>query len=122
MCILIKKKVREKMKSKNRIAFELTDLARNYIGEHLDTMHIIDIDADYDDEIAYRIYHAGGFCIDVSKEPTDDNELVDSVEDGFIYTYSESWDGFNIAGIDTIIDLLKDTLKGEGIESEESNE
>ena len=63
------------------------------IGELLTgKAHILD-HTSFDDKIEYRIYHAHGYCFDISKERQHDgSDELDGPE--FIYEFYTDWEGF----------------------------
>lgn len=83
------------------------------IGEGVfDKIHIID-NSDLTDESSYRIYHADGYCWDISIEPeyewddeNDEDRLV-----GYYYSFDEEWEGFKQSGINLAITEIEKIKK-----------
>ena len=94
------------MKSKERLLWDIVSEILDTHGDMVDSMHIIEYKDAYDNENR-KIYHSDGYCIELSKEEENENE-VHGVEDGFVYTFSEPWDGFKEAGIDKAIEILNE--------------
>jgi hypothetical protein len=53
----------------------------------------------------YKVYCSKGYCFELSKIEADEDQF-DNVEYGFVYSYSEPWDGFKKAGINKAIEIL----------------
>lgn len=79
------------------------------IGEGIfSKIHIIDNSAFPDMKIEYRIYHADGYCWDISME----NQYDDNDEEiGPYYDFSENWDGFKKSGIEFAISEIEPILR-----------
>lgn len=73
------------------------------MGETLDgSIHIIDQSDEFKVEEAegeFRIYHSDGYCFDVKKEyacdPKDISQYDGVNNDGYYYSFTQNWDGFN---------------------------
>lgn len=69
------------------------------VGEGVyNKIHIIDTSEIREEKEAFRIYHSGGHCIDVSREKvyTQDDEINYYEIGGYEYSFDgDSWDGFS---------------------------
>jgi hypothetical protein len=94
---------------------EIFNLIKNLDEGIYGKLHIIDIESDYDYESQnfklkkYRIYHADGYCFEVSREKIDlvEDESCELI-DGFYYNFdSEMFEGFKELSIQECIVLIK---------------
>lgn len=51
-----------------------------------------------------------GYCFELTCYTDCDPEEIYNVENGCVYCFSEPWDGFNEAGIDKAIEILKELV------------
>lgn len=100
--------------SKEKLIWDIVSEILDTHGDMVDSIHIIEYRDAYDNENR-KIYHSDGYCFELSKEKADENEFF-GVEDGFVYTLSEPWDGFKKAGIDKAVEILNE-YAGLNIES-----
>ncbi len=88
---------------------DLFNLCVENEGDHSD-MQIIDVSSD--DLITcggqeFRIYHSERYCVEVSKKPIDESEMILSVG-GFYYKYSsDNWEGYKNISVDEVLQLFK---------------
>lgn len=77
------------------------------VGEGIfDKIHIINNSAFPEQKVEFRIYHADGYCWDISREAqfSDDDDMVEL--DPF-YDFSENWEGFKESGIEFAINEIE---------------
>lgn len=96
--------------SKERQIFQLVEKLSEL--EEIPKIGIHDSSSGEPFETSFRIYHADGYCWDVEKEeyvcePEDVEECIGVDEDGCVYRFTESWDGFTETGIDKALEILK---------------
>jgi hypothetical protein len=95
---------------------KLWGIVQNIMDNHGDEVDNISIheSGDWIDdyEEGLKIYCSEGFCWELSREkccePEEVNETAvqDLQDDGFVYSFSEPWDGFKESGIDKAIKIL----------------
>lgn len=91
-------------------AKKIWDIAEKLIDAEI---HEIDIMSheDEDGNECIKIFHADGYCFDLKKaEPSDELEEEDADEDGFYYSFFETWDGFQEAGLEKATEILEKSL------------
>ena len=74
-------------------------------------LHIIDNSQFPDDKKEYRVYHANGYCFDVTKEKIElaEDESCDSCIGGYEYSFDEgAYEGFKEITVEEAIKLLKE--------------
>lgn len=92
--------------SEERHLFEMVkDILDNH-GDMVDDVHICEhAGGDYFDEINYKVYCSAGYCLEIKRELYDEDNFMD-LEDGFVYKFSEPWDGFKEAGYEGAVEVL----------------
>lgn len=71
-------------------------------------------DVDNENKIRYRIYHADGFCFDVSREycPKEDRDDFTGYDDeGNCYEFFASYEGFQDVDVGNCLRIMKRSLK-----------
>ena len=86
---------------------ELFDLVKSMGEGVFGKIHILDCTA-YEDRQEFRVYHAGGYCWDVSREDQYDD---DGKEIEPFYDFSENWEGFKRSGVEFAIREIKKIKK-----------
>lgn len=77
------------------------------IGEGIfNKIHIINNSAFPEIKVEYRMYHADGYCWDISREAqfSDDDDMVELEP---FFAFSENWDGFKESGIEFAINEIE---------------
>lgn len=95
---------------KEKLFFDLCEQFVEKFGERTENAHVIEDYFPFADLWTYRVHHKNGHCWDISKEKVapDDHEL--NAIDGYAYSFSEVWEGFDNKGIDNAIELMKKEL------------
>lgn len=85
---------------------ELWDIVTSILDTHGDNVDSISIH-EYTDFCTEKrkIYCSQGYCFELERIESDE-ETTSDVEDGFVYCFSEPWDGFEEAGINEAINIL----------------
>ena len=87
----------------------VTEILENH-GDMVDDISIHE-NYQYDDECR-KIYCSEGYCFELMREKVCEPEEVEETavqdlqKDGFVYSFTEPWDGFKEAGIDKAIEIL----------------
>jgi hypothetical protein len=103
-------KVNKLLKSNARKAKIIFDLCEKRGEGIYNKLHIINTSQYPDEKKEYRIYHADGYCFDVSKEKLelDKDEVCLSCIKGYEYLFNEGiYDGFNEISEEEAIKLLE---------------
>ncbi len=103
-------KVSKLLKANARKAKIIFDLCEKRGEGIYDKLHIINTSQYHDEKKEYRIYHADGYCFDVSKEKLDldEDEVCISCINGYEYLFNEGiYDGFNEISEEEAIKLLE---------------
>ena len=89
---------------------KLFDLCEKNSGGIYNKLHIIENSRFPEEKKEYRIYHADGFCFDVSKEKTDlaKDKVCVSCIGGYEYDFNEgAFEGFKEITVEEAIKLLE---------------
>lgn len=91
-------------------AKKLFDLCEKNSEGVYNKLHIIDNSRFPEEKEEYRIYHADGYCFDVSKEKIElaEDEICDSCIGGYEYSFNEgTYEGFKEITVEEAIKLLQ---------------
>lgn len=91
--------------SEARHLFEMVQEILSTHGDMVDDVHICEHDGEYSNEINYKVYCSAGYCLEINRELSDEDNFTDA-EDGFVYTFCEPWDGFKEAGYAGAVEVL----------------
>jgi len=91
--------------TRERLIWNIVSEILDTHGDEVDGMSIHEYTDAYGNDNR-KIYHNQGYCFELSKEEASDIEAC--IEEGFVYTFSEPWDGFQEAGIDKAIEILNE--------------
>lgn len=96
---------------KKKLFFDLCEQFTEKYGKLTENIHVIGDKDPYYGMWTYRVYHKKGYCWDVKKQEASlkDYDLPYAI-DGFIYSFSETWEGFKNKGIDKAIKLIQKEL------------
>jgi len=100
----------EILKANVKQAKKLFDLCENHNEGIYNKLHIIDNSRFPEERKEYRIYHADGYCFDVSKEKIElaEDEICASCIGGYEYDFNEGiYEGFKEISVEEAIKLLK---------------
>jgi|GEM_PF-3023281 hypothetical protein len=103
---LINKMLKARAKQAKRL-FNLCEI--NNEGTY-DKLHIIENSRFPDEKKEYRVYHADGYCFDITKEKIElsEDESCDSGIGGYEYIFNEGlYEGFKEITVEEAIKLLK---------------
>lgn len=92
------------MSSKERIIWEIVDSILENHGDMVDNISIHESSGSYCEENR-KVYCSQGYCFELEKIEADESD-TSGVEDGYVYSFNEPWDGFKEAGIDSAIQIL----------------
>lgn len=92
--------------SKEKFLWDIVSVILTTHGDEVDNISIHEHSDSYENEHR-KIYCSLGYCFELSKEEADENE-VHGVENGYVYSFNEPWEGFKAAGIDEAINLLNE--------------
>lgn len=102
--------INEMIKANAKQAKKLFDLCEKNNEEFYDKLHIIENSQFPEEKKEYRIYHADGYCFDVSKEKIElaEDEICDSCIGGYEYSFNEgAYEGFKEITVEEAIKLLQ---------------
>ena len=94
---------------------QIWNLAKSLFEKYKDSLNDYGFSIHYNDDFWYeemKIYHNKGYCFELKREKICELEEVKetAVEglqlDGCVYSFTEPWDGFKIAGVEKAIKLL----------------
>lgn len=94
------------MSKEKQIWDTVSHILGNY-GEEVDGISIHESEKAENGELHRKIYTPHGYCFELTCYTDCDPEDIDNIENGCVYCFSEPWDGFNEAGIDKAIEILK---------------
>lgn len=103
-------KINKYLKANARKAKEIFDLCEKLDEGIYNKLHIINISQFPNEKKEYRVYHADGYCFDVSKEKLelDEDEVCFSSINGFEYDFNEGiYEGFKEISDEEAIKLLE---------------
>lgn len=92
--------------SEERHLWEMTsDILDNH-GDMVDDIHICEHE-EFGTEYR-KVYCSEGYCLELSKEESwmDEEQTIPGGEEGFMYVFTEPWDGFKEAGYDKAVEIL----------------
>ncbi len=105
------KNINEMIKSNAKQAKILFDLCEKNNEGFYNKFHIIDNSQFQDEKKEYRVYHANGYCFDVTKQKIElaEDESCDSCIGGYEYSFDEgAYEGFKAITVEEAIKLLKE--------------
>lgn len=97
-----------KLKEEAKQAKKLFDLCEEF-GENIHgKLHILENSQYPNEKTEYRIYHADGYCFDVSREEIDlaEGEMCDSMIGCYEYYFNEGYEGFKEITVGEAIKLF----------------
>lgn len=103
-------KINEMLKANVKQAKKLFDLCEKNNEGVYNKLHIIDNSRFPEEKKEYRIYHADGYCFDVSKEKIElaEDEICVSCIGGYEYDFNEgAFEGFKEITVEKAIKLLQ---------------
>lgn len=103
-------KINEMLKANAKQAKKLFDLCEKNNESVYNKLHIIENSRLPEEKKEYRIYHADGYCFDVSKEKIElaEDEICDSCISGYEYSFNEgAYEGFKEVSVEEAIKFLK---------------
>lgn len=103
-------KINEMLKANAKQAKKLFDLCEKNDEGVYDKLHIIENSRFLYEKKEYRVYHADGYCFDVTKEKMElaEDESCDSCIGGYEYSFNEgAYEGFKEITVEEAIKLLK---------------
>ena len=89
--------------SKEKFIWDIVSEILESHGDCVDDISIHEYE-EFEDQF-YKVYCSKGYCFELSKIKADEDQF-DNTECGFVYSYSEPWDGFKEAKIDKAIKIL----------------
>lgn len=96
--------------SKEKYIWDLASCILDSCGEESDGISIHESEDTGNGELHRKIYTYHGYCFELTCYTDCDPEEIYNVENGCVYCFSEPWDGFNEAGIDKTIEILKELV------------
>lgn len=102
--------IKKLLKANARKAKIIFDLCEKRGEGIYNKLHIIDTSQYPDEKKEYRIYHADGYCFDVSREELElyENEVCISSINGYEYEFNEGiYEGFKEISAQEAIKLLQ---------------
>lgn len=93
--------------NKEKYIWDLASRILDNCGEESDGISIHESEESENGELHRKIYTHHGYCFELTCYTNCDSEGIDNAEDGCVYSFCEPWDGFNEAGIDKAIEILK---------------
>ncbi|MDV3115427.1 hypothetical protein RJT06_02470 [Bacteroides ovatus] len=96
--------------SKEKQIWDLVSRILDNCGEESDRISIHESEDTGNYEFHRKIYTHHGYCFELTCYTDCAPEEISDVENGCVYCFSEPWDGFNEAGIDKAIEILKELV------------